>query len=331
MPLFSHKKFDSSDTSVAKFVFTAFDDSAVAEVVLYRYPDFKTRTVLCISTQSGCPVGCSFCGTGRFFARNLHADEIVEQIVTALSYVTCDPSDIGKLQIMFMSMGEPMLNLDALLDAIGIIHRRYPDAQLLVSTSAPRLSDEKYHELFHLAQVIPQIGVQFSVHESNDAARAALIPTKTTPLHDIGRLGEEFAELTGRQPFFNYCVHSGNDTQINVDELLANFDPAVWQATLSVICQKDETVKASTLRQLDRIEAFSQIMAQAGYSVRTFNPAGQDDIGGGCGQLWYFQEWANQRRRKQKDTVHCEAVIRGPRYDPLADDYYDFLPEPYIE
>lgn len=73
-----HKIFKSSDTNVSKFVFEG-DDIAV-ESVLYRYNSYKDRTVICCSTQCGCPVGCSFCGTGKFFVRNLTSEEIVEQI-----------------------------------------------------------------------------------------------------------------------------------------------------------------------------------------------------------------------------------------------------------
>jgi len=72
----------SSDSSVSKFVFTKKD--AVAEAVLYKYPDFHTRTVICCSTQSGCPIGCRFCGTGDNFVRSLTAAEIVDQPVHLL-------------------------------------------------------------------------------------------------------------------------------------------------------------------------------------------------------------------------------------------------------
>lgn len=65
----SVRQFKSSDTNVSKFVFEK-DDIAV-EAVLYRYGSYAKRTVICCSTQCGCPVGCTFCGTGRFFVRNL--------------------------------------------------------------------------------------------------------------------------------------------------------------------------------------------------------------------------------------------------------------------
>ena len=68
------------------------------------------------------------------------------------------------------------------------------------------------------------------------------------------------------------------------------------ETTLSVICEKDESVKSSVERQLELIQTFNQYMLQEGFSTRVFNPAGQDDIGGGCGQLWCFQEWLKNNK-----------------------------------
>lgn len=291
-----HKVFKSSDTNVSKFVFEAKD--IAVEAVLYRYNSYKERTVICCSTQSGCPVGCAFCGTGRFFVRNLTASEIVEQIETVLQYIDCEPTEIKKFQLMFMSMGEPFLNYKALKSAIEQLSVMYPNAQLLVSTSAPKRITENFDDFIELSKRIKNVGIQFSVHESTDGRRKMLIPTATTQLHEIGLLGEKWAAATGRQPFFNYCVHAGNSTEENVRQLLEHFNPDLWQCTLSVICQKDSTMKAAIEAQLDLIGGFSKIMMNAGYSLRVFNPAGQDDIGGGCGQLWYFQEWL--KRRKQR-------------------------------
>lgn len=69
------------------------------------------------------------------------------------------------------------------------------------------------------------------------------------------------------------------------------FHPQVWEATISVVCERDEHVAAANARQRELAANFMQLMVDAGYSVRMFDPAGQDDIGGGCGQLWYVQDW----------------------------------------
>lgn len=212
-----YKIFESSDTNVKKFVFewgaSAVTKKGIAEAVLYRYGEYAKRTVICCSVQSGCPVGCTFCGTGKFFVRNLDWHEIVEQVTTVLSTIDCDTKDIEKFQIMFMSMGEPFLNYTNLEFAIEALHDKYPNAQLLVSTSAPSTLYHAMSEFIELSKRIPQVGLQFSVHESTDEARAKLIPTKTCTLRQIAAAGEFWAANTGRKPFFNYCVHEGNDTE----------------------------------------------------------------------------------------------------------------------
>lgn len=292
-----HQVFESSDTNVKKFVFEFDEPKAIAEAVLYRYGEYRKRTVICCSVQSGCKVGCKFCGTGKFFVRDLQFDEIERQIETILSTIDCDPSEIEKFQIMFMSMGEPFSNFENLRIAIGDLAFIYPNAQLLVSTSAPQGIEKNWSEFVESSQTYPQVGIQFSVHESTDEARAKLIPTDTCTLRQIASLGEMWAAFTGRRPFFNYCVHPGNSTESDAGRLAKIFNPDVWEVTLSVICQKSESVKNSIDRQLDLIRGFQDLMLAKGFSLRVFNPAGQDDIGGGCGQLWYFQQWLKENHK----------------------------------
>ena len=289
-----YKVFESADTNVKKFVFEFDEPKAIAETVLYRYGDYRKRTVICCSVQSGCNVGCAFCGTGKFFVRNLTRFEIIRQIEVALSTIDCDTREIEKFQIMFMSMGEPMDNFVEVEDAIFKLAIKHPNAQLLISTSAPSLTSRYWSRLVSLSQALPQVGIQFSVHESTDKNRAKLIPTDTCTLRQIASLGEMWAAFTGRKPFFNYCVHANNSTPEDAERLARIFNPDVWEATLSVICQKSESVKNSIERQLDLISGFQSLMLDKGFSLRVFNPAGQDDIGGGCGQLWYFQQWLKE-------------------------------------
>jgi 23S rRNA (adenine2503-C2)-methyltransferase len=283
------KKIDSTDSNVSKFVFEG-DDIAV-EAVLYRYGSYKERTVICCSTQCGCPVGCKFCGTGKFFVRNLTNQEIIEQIRVILDHIDCPTAEIQKFQIMFMSMGEPFYNYRNVSWTIEFLHEILSNAQLLVSTSFPACNAEYYDDFIRLSQKIDKVGLQFSVHESNDTDRAKLISGNIPSIKEMAKYGEKWARKVGRKPFFNYCVHEGNCKQKNVWELKRIFKPTVWECTLSVICEADNTMKNAIESKLELIRGFSQKMTKAGYSIRVFNPAGQDDIGGGCGQLWYFQEW----------------------------------------
>lgn len=284
------ERIDSSDANVSKFVFT--NKTAVAESVLYKYPTYEDRTVICSSTQSGCPVGCRFCGAGDAFVRSLTMDEIIAQPMHLLGQTGIDPASIKRLQIMFMSMGEPLLNLRALIPAMHRLHAFYPQARLLISSSGP---DVNYQPLMAAAIEIPTIGLQFSVHESTDEARDKLIPfERKLNLKRIAAMGEWFARETGRQPYFNYCVHERNNTAEDADRLLHLFNPHIWQATISVICERDESIAAANSRQRELAENFRLKLATRGFMTRVFDPAGQDDIGGGCGQLWYVQDWMRQ-------------------------------------
>jgi len=305
----SIKKIESSDLNVFKYVF--HNKTAVAESVLYKYPTFEERTVICCSTQSGCPIGCRFCGAGDYFVRSLNADEIISQPVYLLESNKIDASKIGRLQIMFMSMGEPMLNFINLKKALIGLYEKYPKAALLISTSAPTVD---FEELTQLSIDIPTIGLQFSVHESNDVERNKLIPFKGKySLKDISDIGQKWSFKTGRRPFFNYCVHENNNKDANIQELLDLFSPDIWESTISVICERDENIAAANDRQKELAKSFMNKMIDAGYSTRMFDPAGQDDIGGGCGQLWFVQSWMKNNSNKIKKSIgYNKPIVHTP-------------------
>ena len=293
------KRFDSSEGNVWKYVFTKED--MIAESVLYQYKSFYDRTVICCSVMSGCPVGCTFCGTGSKFVRNLTSEEIVEQI----DYVLKDKNIINdinekckKLQFMFMSMGEPMLNFDNVEKAIRILHEKYDKAELLLSTIGVD-DDETFAKIINLSKEISNIGLQFSIHKSNDQDRNKLIHFRNKMnLLKIRDAGTIWWKETNRHPFLNYCVDGTNNTEEDFKNLTTIFSPVIFNFTFSVVCSSDETMKDASFRNLEVIRAFQDRFLEQGYNVRMFDPAGQDDIGGGCGQLWYVQKWLKDNRKK---------------------------------
>lgn len=290
------KVFESSEGNVWKYVFTKKD--MVAEAVLYRYESFYKRTVICCSTQSGCPVGCKFCGTGNKFIRDLTAEEIAMQINSILfDKGIADVDDLGeRFQIMFMSMGEPMLNWDNVSRAIEYIHKVYPNAELLISTIAPKSED--YGRLIALSKKIDKVGLQFSIHKSTDHERDKLIPYKNKlTLNQIRDIGLMWWNETGRHPYLNYCIDGSNNTDMDANLLMNRFSPVVFNFTFSVVCSKNENMKEAGFKNLDAIREFESRFLRAGYNTRIFNPDGQDDIGGGCGQLWYVQQWMRQHNK----------------------------------
>lgn len=294
------KVFESSEGNVWKYVFTKPD--MVAETVLYRYNDFYERTVICCSTMSGCPVGCKFCGTGNKFIRNLNTNEIVEQITTVLRNKNIEDVDIyGKrFQIMFMSMGEPLLNWYAVEQAIDNLHELFPDAELLLSTIAPN-EQKAWERLINLSKRIDKVGLQFSIHKSTDEDRNRLIPYENKMgLREIRDIGIIWWKETGRHPYLNYCIDGTNNKLSDGINLINLFSPVIFNFTFSVVCSANENMKEAGFRELEVVRDFEQRFAQAGYNTRIFNPDGQDDIGGGCGQLWYVQKWIKEHKKKEE-------------------------------
>src|ERR1035437_1420497 len=293
------KTIQSSDENVIKFVFEK--ENAVAEAVLYKYPTYEERTVICCSTQSGCPVGCRFCGAGDYFIRSLKSDEIVYQVEHCINSQNIDASKIKKFQIMVMSMGEPLLNFKELEKAFDILYSKYPQAKLLISSIAPQID---YEPVIKMAERINTVGLQFSVHESTDEKRNQLIPFKNKlTLKEISQIGEVFLSKTGRKPFFNYCAKENNSSQEDANLIYKLFNPDVFEATISVVCERDENVAAANVRQRELANSFMQLLINKGFSTRMFDPAGQDDIGGGCGQLWFVQDWMKNNQHLSKKSA----------------------------
>ena len=152
-----------------------------------------------------------------------------------------------------------------------------------------------------MCERIPTVGLQFSVHESTDESRNKLIPfdAKLT-LKEISEVGEVFLARTGRKPFFNYCAHENNSSKEDADRINELFNPDVFEATISVVCEREESIAAANERQRELASTFMQHLNDYSFSTRMFDPAGQDDIGGGCGQLWFVQKWMQENPDKAK-------------------------------
>lgn len=296
-----YKVFESSEGNVFKYVFR--ENDYVAETVLYKYGSFYERTVICCSTMSGCPVGCKFCGTGNKFIRNLTNEEIVDQIVTVLKNKGIEDIDSNgdRFQIMFMSMGEPMLNFGNVSAAIRQLHNMYPNAELLLSTIAPN-EPQMFAELIRLSKEIDKLGVQFSIHKATDKERDQLIPYENKyTLQQIRDYGILWWKETGRHPYLNYCIDGTNNDETDALILQYLFSPMIFNITFSVVCSKNENMKEAGYKNLSKIREFEKLFTSNGYNTRVFNPAGQDDIGGGCGQLWYVQQWIKEHNKNREE------------------------------
>ena len=286
------KRFDSSEGIVWKYVFEF--ENAIAEAVLYRYNSFEKRTVICCSVQSGCPVGCKFCGTGNRFIRNLTTEEITSQIDYVVNDMNIKTENVKKFQIMFMSMGEPFLNYLNVQEAILNLNLKYQNADLLISTVG---INSKYWGMFSgMSQCVEKVGLQFSIHRAFDDKRDKLIPYKNKlTLREIRDIGIYWSRKTSRPVFLNYCVDGTNIKNSDINRLKDIFSPEFFNFTFSVVCSSNETMKDAGYRNYDVIKNVMTEFVKDGYNVRMFDPAGQDDIGGGCGQLWYVQKFLKEK------------------------------------
>jgi 23S rRNA (adenine2503-C2)-methyltransferase len=186
----------------------AGQDEECLETVMMRYRD---RVTVCVSSQVGCPVGCGFCATGAMgFRRNLSVAEIVDQVRATCVLAAAENRRVSNL--VYMGMGEPLLNVQAVLDSIRVVTDPHGLglAHRAISVSTVGIPSG----ILRLARAEPQINLALSLHAADDRTRALLIPDKFRhPLSAIlGAAWEHFA-LTHRKLLVEYVLLQGvNDS-----------------------------------------------------------------------------------------------------------------------
>jgi 23S rRNA (adenine2503-C2)-methyltransferase len=209
----------SSDGTV-KMLFLLHDGKTI-ESALMRYATAtgRSRNTVCVSTQVGCPIGCPFCATGQQgFERNLTPGEIIDQ---ALYFARRLKDEDGSAvdNIVFMGMGEPFLNFDALWQAVETLNS--PDGfglgarQMTISTSGivPGIKQLAHERL--------QVGLAISLHAAVDGMRNKLVPiNRKYPLDKLMAACRDYFEATGRRVSFEYALFEGiNDSEENARAL----------------------------------------------------------------------------------------------------------------
>lgn len=185
-------------------------DGLIIEAV--GIPTSKRLTV-CVSSQVGCIMGCDFCATGKGgFTRNLKAHEIIDQILTV-------QNDFGERvsNVVFMGMGEPLLNLPEVIPAIKSINEDIGIGQRSLTISTVGLPQK----ILELAQHQLQITFAVSLHASNQEIREKLIPSANHyPLSQLLKECREYVKITGRRVTFEYILLAGvNDLPHHAKEL----------------------------------------------------------------------------------------------------------------
>jgi 23S rRNA (adenine2503-C2)-methyltransferase len=197
-------------------------DGHPVEAVLMRYRD--GRRSVCISSQSGCPLTCTFCATGQMqFRRNLSAGEMLDQ---ALHFRRIEAVN----HVVFMGMGEPMLNIDSVLEAarrlpdVGVTHRRTTVSTVGWLPGLTRFIDE----------VEEPIRLALSLHAPTDALRSELMPVNDRyPLEDVIAECTRYVELRRRKVYVEYVMLAGvNDRPGHAHALADILNPKLFKVNL---------------------------------------------------------------------------------------------------
>jgi 23S rRNA (adenine2503-C2)-methyltransferase len=262
------REAESRDGTVKTLFHTA--DGRPVEAVLMRYRD--GRRSLCVSSQSGCPLTCTFCATGQMqFGRNLTASEILDQ---ALHFRRIEAVD----HCVFMGMGEPMLNLDAVLEAaralpdLGITHRRTTISTIGWMPGLRRFVDE----------VEEPIRLALSLHAADPALRSRLMPVNDRyPLADVIAECRRYVALRNRKVFVEYVMLAGVNDRVEQAKQLADLlDRNAFKVNLIPY----NPTGAFDGSSRDAIAAFKAVLDRAGIPATVRLTRGRD-IDAACGQL----------------------------------------------
>jgi 23S rRNA (adenine2503-C2)-methyltransferase len=245
-------------------------DGRPVESVLMLYRD--GRRSICLSSQSGCPLTCTFCATGQMrFARNLTAAEILDQ---ALHFRRVGPVD----HAVFMGMGEPMMNLDHVLAVcervpdLGIGHRRTAISTIGWIPGIQRLAENPM-----------PLRLALSLHAADEALRTELMPVNQRyPLADVVAACQAYYARKRRKVFVEYVMLAGvNDAHAQAVQLAAVLDPRMFKVNL---IPYNPTGSRYTGSSPKAIAAFKDELERRGLSATVRLTRGRE-IDAACGQL----------------------------------------------
>jgi 23S rRNA (adenine2503-C2)-methyltransferase len=260
---------DSARDGTVKALLRTGDDRPV-EAVLMRYRD--GRRSLCLSSQSGCPLTCTFCATGQMrFARNLTASEIVDQALHFRRISTVDHA-------VFMGMGEPMLNLDSVLAACD----RLPDVGITSRRTA--ISTVGWIPGIERLAADPRpLRLALSLHAADPALRSELMPVNDRyPLPEVLAACEAYYARKRRMVFVEYVMLAGvNDAHAQAVQLAEALDPKAFKVNL---IPYNPTGSQFTGSSPKAIEAFRSELERRGLRATARLTRGRE-IDAACGQL----------------------------------------------
>ena len=281
-------KVNQSRDGTTKFLWELNDGEKVETVLI---PQSKEkRFTVCISVQVGCDLGCSFCATGlNGCKRNLTTAEIVDQVWQIVKYI--NENNLGELRnVVYMGMGEPLLNYDNLKKSIGIINSE--DALKIGSRRITVSTVGIVPKIREFGRDFDQVGLAVSIHSGDNEKRNKLMPiNKKYDLQAIKLALKDYYKLTSRRITIEYLMISDFNDSIYDAEKLVN-----WLGELNVFVN---LIPANPVEGLDhkpssedRIKKFKKYLDRSNIPVQIRASMGED-VTAACGQLRLKEEESN--------------------------------------
>jgi len=273
-----------ADAGLTEKALHVLDDARLIESVLMRYParaGQRERNTICISSQAGCAVGCPFCATGELgFQRDLETAEIIDQVRAWQRRLTPDGRRVTN--VVFMGMGEPLLNAERVIAAAEAITdpQRFGlgARHVTISTSGVIPGIER------LTRDRPQYTLAVSLHAARPALRDVLVPlNRRYPVLDVVRAASEYAERTGRRVSYEAVMIEGiNDTAADAEAMARLLGGRLAHVNLIPMNPVAHTPWQPS--RADRIAGFAATLRDAGLATTIRRNRGIE-IGAACGQL----------------------------------------------
>lgn len=283
LPLKERQEKISSD-GTRKYLWELQDGALIESVLLAHEGDItRSRNTLCLSTQVGCPMGCAFCATGKLgFTRNLNTAEIVSQVLDLTRLRQKEQPEFKIQNLVYMGMGEPLLNLSAVLKSIRILNN--PAGQNIGIRRITVSTCGLVPQIDELAEENLDIVLAVSLHAPNNTLRETMMPVnKKYPLEQLMSACKRYIDKTGRRITFEYAlIKDINDKKMHAEQLAVLLYGL--NANVNIIPVNSFGNNGYSRPDLARVKEFAALLKKKSINTVIREEKGSD-IDAACGQL----------------------------------------------
>ena len=301
LPKISHKEYSEDGTK--KWLLEVGENESVEMVLI---PE-KGRNTLCVSSQVGCVVNCSFCATGKQgFSRNLSLSEIIGQVLIAEnSFGTPRKTEDRNItNIVMMGMGEPLLNFDNVVNAMEIMRH---DCGYNLSKRKVTLSTSGLLPEIEKLSKVSDVSLTISLHAPNDDLRDILVPiNKKYPIQKLLKSVKNYVDSFNdkRITTFEYILINKVNDSLEIAEELANLLKS-YPCKINLIPFNEFSLSNYTKPSNNRVRAFKDFLVKKGF-ITTIRSTRGDDIMAACGQL--VGQVQDKTSRKKRINQQIESL-----------------------